>query len=382
MPPRRSTALARATLALLSLLAAAAQAQGRVAPAGALKLARIGHSATLLDDGRVLVVGGRGVDPLSTLADAELFDPKSGKWTAAAPATEGRTGHSATLLKDGRVLVCGGATHQGSAFVALASAELFDPKRGQWRPLPPLAQARQGHAAVLLPDGRVLVAGGAQQGLGALATTELFDPKTERWTAGPRLTTPRVAASGLLVSDAAVFVAGRALDAQAKGSLALPSVERCTAEACAPLATLTEARQRHAAVATLDGGVLVLGGLTAAGMTNYVELVAAGLDGGAGLDAVHLPQARAGHSATALKDGAVVVVGGETPTTVDTASVLLKRRAGEAFCEAGRLAVPRKGHTATLLRDGSVLVVGGTTSGLAEASAERWQPTPGACPQP
>src|SRR5207302_6361926 len=102
------------TLALALLLwAAPAQLTGKFRPAGALATARSGHTATLLQDGRVLVVGGRAFDGLTELSAVEIYEPKTNQWRKTAPLSAGRSGHTATLLKDGRVLVAGGTAHDG-----------------------------------------------------------------------------------------------------------------------------------------------------------------------------------------------------------------------------------------------------------------------------
>src|SRR5581483_9583647 len=100
----------------------------------------------------------------------------------AAPMATGRSGHTATLLNDGRVLVAGGTVHDKTSgserFLALASTELFDPKTGQWAPGPPMKDARHWHSATLLDDGRVLVAGGARENKSYLASAELYEPES------------------------------------------------------------------------------------------------------------------------------------------------------------------------------------------------------------
>ena len=98
-----------------SLFALTAFAQGKVTPAPPLTDARQHHTATLLSDGRVLVLGGRGSDALSTLGSCELFDPKKNRWSKCAPLGVPRSHHAATLLQDGRVLVTG--SRLGGAFI-------------------------------------------------------------------------------------------------------------------------------------------------------------------------------------------------------------------------------------------------------------------------
>jgi N-acetylneuraminic acid mutarotase len=121
----------------------------------------------------VLVVGGAGENNGKPTGSAELFDPSSGSWTATGDmvAIRGVSG-TATLLPDGKVLVVGGYTGDNGP---LASTELYDPGSGTWTAAGNMDEARAGHTATLLPDGRVLMAGGGWNE-SPLASAELFDP--------------------------------------------------------------------------------------------------------------------------------------------------------------------------------------------------------------
>jgi hypothetical protein len=135
--------------------------------------ARQYHTATLLPDGCVLVVGGdnNGVG----LTSAELYDPVTETWTPAGSLSGGRTIHSATLLPDGRVLVAGGMSSV-NASGALSSAELYDPAIRSWSVAGTLSAARDSQTATLLPNGQVLMAAGYNPGAGTwLTSAELYD---------------------------------------------------------------------------------------------------------------------------------------------------------------------------------------------------------------
>lgn len=143
-----------------------------------------GHATpTLLPDGRLLFVGGvslRGVSPSSMvgLAAAQVYDPAADTWTSLAPMREARRDHTATLLPDGTVLVVSGDA--GPPLYAprpIVGVERYDPRTNQWTDAAPLARARFGHGAALLPDGRVLVFGGYGD-----ATAAIYDPAADRWS--------------------------------------------------------------------------------------------------------------------------------------------------------------------------------------------------------
>jgi hypothetical protein len=143
-------------------------------------------AVTLLPDGKVLLV------PSSSIV-AELYDPDTGTWSATGKMLQARGGgFIATLLPDGKVLVAGG-TNLAKAFSPEPWAELYDPATATWASTASMIQSRDSHAAALLSDGRVLVAGGCGSGLcSALATAELYDPTTATWAATTAMLKARV----------------------------------------------------------------------------------------------------------------------------------------------------------------------------------------------
>ena len=149
--------------------------------------------------GRVLVIGGYGEAPNPPLS-AELWDPGTLTFTPAGSIADGRTGHTATLLRDGRVLVIGGTCCRRNA----ALTELWDPATETFSEAAPLVKGRiqGGHTATLLPDGRVLVIGGFDHRSRPLKPAEIWDPAAETFREAGRMAKVRAGHSATLLRDA------------------------------------------------------------------------------------------------------------------------------------------------------------------------------------
>ena len=153
-------------------------ASGSWSPTASMTSAREYATTTLLPDGNVLVAGGLANGPV--LASAEIYDPNSGTWSSTGSMAKPRFSHTATLLRDGTVLVAGGSGDPFGGF-SWASAEIYDPFSGTWSPTGGMSQARDGHIAIRLRDGRVLVAGGYNGLSGELASAEIYDQASGTW---------------------------------------------------------------------------------------------------------------------------------------------------------------------------------------------------------
>ena len=149
---------------------------------GSMTSKRNYHATTQLSDGKVLVVGGESGGDNSQLSSAEIYDPVAGTWTKTGSMNVARKGgHTATLLSNGKVLVTGGTTNNSPA-CAVSSAELYDPVTEKWTVTTSMNEVRYGHAAVLLTNGLVLVAGGENPSANYIFSAELYDPYRSTWT--------------------------------------------------------------------------------------------------------------------------------------------------------------------------------------------------------
>jgi len=229
---------------------------------------------------------------------------KAGSISKGAEMLSPRSGHTATLLPDGRVLIAGGMRRNQEFY---RSAELFDPTSGKFQSTGEMALGRVGHVAVLLRSGKVLIAGG-WIGFGPTDEAELYDPATGKFTAIAHMSTKR----------------GR------------------------PEATLLH-----------DGNVLVTGGADSGGAgTNITsaEIFDAANVRFRATGSMH--QARVAHTATLLVDGRVLIAGGRGSEVTASAEIYDPKTG--TFTETGRLLAARYKHTAGLLPDGRVLIAGGS----------------------
>ena len=351
--------------------APAAIESGAWSPAPAMPVGRGFHTASLLPNGKVLVVGGNQTFR-ALAASAELYDPRTRMWSSAGMLTTPRSLHTATLLKNGKVLIVGGSQVDSFSLGSLASAELYDPQTNSWALAASMHTPRSYHTATLLADGRVLVVGGIEASNDVtgkvLASAELYDPATNTWTTAAPMRVARARHAAILLADHRVLVIGGNDVAYSAFSNYFATAELYdpTRQSWSPAGSMNYARTFPTGTVLPDGRVLVVGDAGVNERTAEIfdprnERWSLAPDPGVG---------RAEHVAVRLRNGAVLVAGGIGETS---AQLFDWRR--NAWSNAGAMAVIRANATATVLDNGQVLVTGGFGSGrTAWASAERYDP--------
>jgi N-acetylneuraminic acid mutarotase len=169
-------------------------------PTGSMNVARAEFAHVVLHDGRVLAVGGVATDE-TPIASAEIYDPRTGIWTLTGSMGTARNDLAVVVLHDGRVLAAGGGMGD-EELPRYASAEIFDPHTGQWTPTGAMTAPRSEteHAALLLPDGRVLVPGGHTAPHTSVSSADLYDPRSGTWSAAGLMSVPRAGHVAVLLN--------------------------------------------------------------------------------------------------------------------------------------------------------------------------------------
>ncbi len=349
-------------------------------PTGSLNVARGLHTATLLPNNKVLVAYGSNSSAYTNLtgyvglSSIELYDAGTGTFTEIVGDSGGGIyGHTATLFQTGKVLLAGGFVNSVWDYGPSTSdngAGLYDSATGVFSGTGNMTANRGDHTATLLANGKVLIAGGADQdpsGTG-LASAELYDPSTGTFTQTGSMAVGRFLHTATLLQNGKVLIVGGALTS-ASGPDATAEVYDPATGIFTVTGAMATAREQHTATLLADGRVLIVGGATSAG-PSAPTATAEVYDPSTGSFSVtgSMAEARTYHTAALLPSGKVLVAGGGDENS--TAEVY--DPVTGSFSITGGMEIGRSGHTATLLPNGSVLVAGGGIfAGL--ASAELYQ---------
>ncbi len=294
------------------------------------------QTATLLQNGKLLIVGGVN-STSSILNSAELYDPVTGLFINTGSLSTPRRHHTASLLTNGKVLVTGG---DNSDTGALAGAELYNPQTGAFTPTGNMGAARANQTATGLQDGKVLIAGGSD-GNNSLDSAELYDP--------------------------------------AKGTFT-------------PAGIMLSARRNHTATLLKNGNILLAGGLYVSTFSYYFASSTWSAEiydpvQGSFTQTGHMLTQRQNHTATLLNNGTLLITGGNIESSgmcigcgPISNSELFDPTAG-SFTATGSMSVERTGHAASNLSNGNILITGGASTFLCTkgsgAYGELYDPTSG-----
>ena len=361
-------------ISFLPAITVKAETTGTWQISGDMLTPRSRHTATLLPNGTVLVTGGYTIhNPPVITSAVEIFDPATNEWSSETSMLEARSRHTGTLLPNGKILVIGGRDNNG---FAITSAELYDPITGTWSLTGSMHTPRADHTAILLNDGRVLVTGGQSVGDGLdnpiEKTAETYDPMTGEWTAVEKMSTARFGHTATMLPNGSVLVVGGA-------GPALDGVYTVRSEIFNPVTnkwrnvdSLNTPRGFHTAILLGNGNVLVAGGFTLPvdplNRTSSAELYQASSNQWAITGDLNIPHNAGGSGGLLLGDGRAFIVGGRS-----NIAEIYNPSTG-TWVIAGQMSVVRSRHVVTLLSDGRVLITGGENRDGYIATTEIYKP--------
>jgi hypothetical protein len=330
------------------LAPASAQFPNAWTAAAPLNAARSFDTATLLNDGTVLVAGGNG-GASGALNSAELYNPSTNSWSFTANnMAVARSYASAVLLADGRVLVAGGGNSTD-----LSSAEIYDPSSKTWSTAASMNTPRRDFTLTLLPSGKVLAAGG-HSGFTVQARAEVYDPAVNTWSpVGSMLVAHQTQTATLLGNGKVLIAGGDTTNTVPTNETELYDPNTGTWSAAA---LMVNARHRHTATLLPGGKVLVTAGTNTANAEIYDPSANTWTSAGS----VDAP--RGWFGATVLSNGEVLIAGGWNPTNGELSSTDIYDPISNSWWAGSPLATARDGHTVTALPSGQVLVAGGETA--------------------
>ena len=346
-------------------------AAGARADGGALtmRVARASHSAVPLPDGRALLIGGcvresceAGPDSRTT----DVFDPRTMRFELAGALQTPRVSTTTVVLPDGRILLAGGWA--GSSVTD--STEVLDWRSGRSMRGPNLSSARADMAVASLPDGRVVLAGG-YDGRGAADAIDLYDPRDRSLRRIGSLTVARAGAGAALLPDGKVLVVGGGVN----GPTGLRAT--ATAELIDPATgtsqmtgSLADARYKHAVIALRNGKVLALGGSDERDSRGKLDTIESYDPGTARFTASGRMLARRYKIANAvvlLRDGRILIGGGAPRAEIHDPATVRSVEVGPQMGGSLNFA------TATLLAGGEVLIAGGYYEDGIRMNRRAWQ---------
>ena len=352
---------------------------GLLTTGGVMAAGRSDHIMVQLPSSPLVLVAGGTSNGTAVIKTAELYDPVTNTWRATGDMKTARRGHTATVLNNGKILVVGG--YDGTN--ALSTAETYDPSTGVWtNTIGPLAYTHRYHTATLLSDGKVLIAGGTVGPLGTADAkyTEVYSPLAGTFSAGPLLPEERQGHTATTLSNGDVLFVGNSIG---NGALVRTLKYDGTTFTWAHLASpavatgsLSKARYNHAASLLASGKVLVTGGFSTDPTSAELYDPTARTWSSAG----NMLASRAYHTSTTLLNGDLLVIGGYNgATSLNTLDYYFASSNTWSSSAQKLLNTPRAMNTSLMLSNGKILTLGSycpLPSGVCTTytSSEIWAP--------
>jgi len=342
---------------------------------GSMETPLICQTATPLQNGMILIAGGANSSGAKTTA--EIYNPNTGaqSFSPTGSLNVARScGSTATLLNDGTVLIAGGSGNttaelyypSSGTFSLYTSPSPLYPQNPNGLPIGPMTAVRYNATATLLQNGTVLIAGGDIGDNAGLTSAEIYNPATGTFTATGSMSTRRTTQTATLLPNGTVLIAGG--QDNYSGQVALNTAEIYTPSSGTPpsgtfalVGNMTTTRCQHTATLLTDGTVLIAGGQNTSGTTlSSAEIYTPSTASFAATGAMN--SSRIYHSATSLADGTVLIAGGFpniTGSNNATNKAEVYTPSSRTFTLTGNMTVPRAYHSATMIYNGDILIAGG-----------------------
>jgi N-acetylneuraminic acid mutarotase len=336
-------------------------ADGLIIPVGKMQTARAAHTATVLKNGKVLIVGGFAGNPLSK---AETYDPILKTFESVGQMTVARAEHSATLLPNGKVLIAGG--YNGNY---LSSTEVFDPQTSTFFAGPEMTTARSGHTATVLNNGKILFAGGVGVSWSFLQSAELYNVQTNTFLRTGSMTTARESHTATLLKNGTVLITGGHKDRRVNITIySSAELYEPDSEKFKSIGNMMVKRHKHDAAKLADGSVLINGGSDerdSRGTYSSAELYDPVLSSFKPAGNMHINRYKHNGTSILLPNGNILIAGGANKAEI------YKNASRKFNVVQGNMGTERLFSCATLLSNGDVLITGGYNENQ-EISANAW----------
>jgi hypothetical protein len=341
---------------------AAAPSNGAWITVGSMATRRILATSTLLQNGKVLIAGGRPSQSEPLLASTELYDPTTKTWSTTGNLNTPRLGNNIlpfmVTLQNGKALIAGGGDADETS---IGSAELYDPATGTWSYTGSLNTSRRDAPVVLLNDGRVLIAGGATGFISGtiVATSELYDPATGTWSySANNLAIPRDGPTMTKLQDGRVLIVG---GNQADGTCTSSAeIFDPTTNTWSSAGTMPWGAVGITTTLLPDGRVFAAGGQCA---TIFANTAIYDPSTNSWAATAAMPQARVGQSSFLLSDGTVLIAGGS-----DLSSSIIYDPSTNTWSNGPSLTTLHNAFAISPLSNGDILAEGGWVSDPSQPS--------------